>query len=602
MKNPQKPLTGTLAPALDWSRDGTPASNDFDDIYFSVDGGLEETQNVFLKANNLPQRWMERETFYIGELGFGSGLNFLACWALWQSTASHNSRLHFISIEAYPWRADDLEQALRHFPELSEYSDELITQWPGQVKGVHRLHFGHVSLTLMHMDVDAALAQYDGPRIDAWFLDGFSPAKNPQMWSSSIFKSLASLSANGATIGTFTGAGHVKRGLQEAGFDVERKTGFGRKRHRLEAQYSSHNEKNEPSKTVTPPIIIGSGIAGASIAKAFSRRGIKPVLIDPAPDLSNAASGNLAALVMPRLDLQDRPESRFFLNAFLYATRVYQQGGHVLQTGAVQLAKSEDEQARFEKVSAQSALSTFDMHLITKDEAEQFLDLQINPPYSGLKFPRAQTIDPLATIKLFTRMCKMKQARVSKIDLQDSEWVVMDENNQEIARSAQVFVTAGADILELAGLDKLPVRFTRGQISWGDCDTVPNQPVTFGGYALKHRGGIMLGATHDHVSAGQTGITRPEDDQENIEKFEALTGRKISSAKMKSRAGIRVTTKDTLPISAQLKPGLFVMTGLGSRGFMMAPLLGEALVCEALGELLPLTLDTKMRFGTREKT
>jgi tRNA 5-methylaminomethyl-2-thiouridine biosynthesis bifunctional protein len=598
----QNPLTGTPAPSLDWSRDRTPASTKFDDIYFSVDGGLEESQNIFLKANNLPERWMECEIFCIGELGFGSGLNFLACWDLWQQTAPSHARLHFISIEAYPWTAEELKQALQHFPDLSEFSDQLIAQWPGQVKGLHRLHFDNISLTLMHMDVDEALNQYDGPGIDAWFLDGFSPEKNPKMWSPAIFSSLARLSADGATIGTFTVAGHVRRGLQDAGFTVVRKPGFSRKRHRLEAHYKAVHDFEGPPKKGVSPIIIGLGIGGASIAKAFARRGIKPMLIEPAPDLSNAASGNPAALVMPRLDLQDRPESRFFLNAYLYATRTYDQDGHVLQTGAVQLAKSEDEQKRFEKVAAQSALPQTEMQLILKEDAEKFLGLPIDPPFSGLKFLRAQTIDPIATINLFTKACERIEARISKIINQEGEWVVSDDKNNEIARSPHVFVTAGADILQISGLDNLPVRFTRGQISWGTTDTIPDQPVTFGGYAMKYKNGIMLGATHDHVDAGQSGCIRVEDDQQNIDKFETLTGQKIDLLKPKSRAGIRVTTKDTLPISTQLNPGLFVMTGLGSRGFMMAPLLGEALVCQALGEISPLTIDTKMRFGTREKT
>ena len=600
MSSSQNPLTATLKPALDWSRDTAPASTDFDDIYYSVDGGLEETRNIFLKGNHLPTRWLNRETFCIGELGFGSGLNFLACWQLWQATASTNSHLHFISIEAYPWSADDLEQALNYFPEVSEFASDLMAQWPGQVKGLHRLHFGNVHLTLMHMDVKAALDQYDGPGFDAWFLDGFSPAKNPEMWSDEIFKSIARLSADGATIGTFTVAGEVRRGLQTAGFDVERKKGFARKRHRLEAHITKESP-TRPKISTDAPVIIGSGIAGASIAKAFVRRGITPIVIEPAPELSNAASGNPVALVMPRLDLQDRPESRFFLNAYLYATRVYAQDGHVMQTGAMQLANSSDEQSRFEKVAAQSALSPIDMRLISKDDAEQYLGLPIAPSFSGLEFSRAQAIDPIATIKSFTNSGDKKQATVSKIVRQTDEWLVLDSENLEIARSSHIFVTAGADILALSELETLSVRFTRGQISWGASDITPAQPVTFGGYAVKYKDGVMLGATHDHVEAGQSGMTRREDDQKNIDSFEALTGQKISIKNLKSRAGVRVTTKDTLPISVQLKPGLFVMTGLGSRGFMMAPLLGEALVCEALGEPSPLTLETKMRFGTREK-
>jgi len=416
MKTPQNPLTGTPPPALDWSRDHTPASHTFDYIYFSVDGGLEETQNIFLKANAFPDRWMDKHVFNICELGFGSGLNFLACWDLWAKSAPKSHRLHFISVEAFPWSIDDLHNALQHIPTLSHLAEQLIINWPDQVKGVHRLHFDNITLTLMHMDVRDALAQYDGPGIDAWFLDGFSPAKNPDMWSSEIFEHLARLSADGATVGTFTVAGDVRRGLQNAGFEVEKKPGFGRKRHRLQARYIAKTPRPPSAKLSSRPIIIGSGIAGASIAHAFSHRDIPPIVIDPSLDLSNAASGNPAALVMPRLDLQDRPESRFFLNAYLYATRAYSNAGQVLQTGAVHLAKSEDEHTRFEKIAAQSALSAMDMRLVSKDEAELFLGQTIAPPFKGLLFERAQTIDPKATIESFTKEAKTMQDQVSEIE------------------------------------------------------------------------------------------------------------------------------------------------------------------------------------------
>ncbi|NNC38180.1 MAG: FAD-dependent oxidoreductase [Acidimicrobiales bacterium] len=601
MNKAQNPLTGTPAPALDWSRDGTPASTSFDDIYFSVDGGLEETENVFLKGNDLPNRWLGCETFCIGELGFGSGLNFLACWNLWQDTARPDARLHFISIEAYPWSADDLRKALNHFPELADYAEPLINQWPGQVKGMHRLHFGKVNLTLIHMDVERALAQYQGPDIDAWFLDGFSPAKNPDMWSPAVLEALGKLSADSATIGTFTVAGDVRRGLQKAGFAVERKPGFGRKRHRLEARYIK-TAKEKPDHVIdSAPIIIGAGIAGASIAHAFSRRGINPVLIDPAPDLSNAASGNPAALVMPRLDLQDRPESRFFLNAYLYAVQLYEKDGDTLQTGAVHLAKSSDEQNRFEKIAAQAALPASDMQLISKEEVEQYLNLTITPPYSGLKFPHALTIDPLETITSFTAKCTKICKKATNIVRKGNDWTVLDDNEDELARSSVIFITSGADLKAISGINELPVRFTRGQIVWGESEVVPGQPITYGGYALKYANGLMLGATHEHVECGQLTDVRTEDDDENIKNFEALTGQSVPLSQTKSRAAVRVTTKDTLPISTEIEPGLFVMTGLGSRGFMMAPLLGEALVCEVLGEPLPITRLTKMRFGTREK-
>jgi len=262
-----KPLTQCDPPQLDWSRPEAPAATDFGDIYFSVDGGLDETETVFLKACGLPERWQSQRRFVIGELGFGSGLNFLAAWRMWDATKFKGGRLHFVSIEKFPFDAAQLEQALAAWPKLKKYSAELIKQWPGRVKGFHRLHFGDVTLTLIHDDISDALEELD-TQIDAWFLDGFSPAKNPDMWSAEIMQKLAALSASGARLGTFTVAGAVRQALTEAGFAVEKKEGFGRKRHRLEGRF-----RGDPQEASAPeaPTIIGAGIAGASLVKAFAR-------------------------------------------------------------------------------------------------------------------------------------------------------------------------------------------------------------------------------------------------------------------------------------------------------------------------------------------
>ena len=590
MSTGPKPLTAPPAPNLDWSRDGTPASSSFNDIYFSVDGGLEETAAVFLKACNLPKAWEDEPVFVIGELGFGSGLNFLAAWDLWNKTAGPEQCLHFVSVEAYPWPAEDLRKALGAWPELKPLAEQLIDLWPGQVKGVHRLHFGNVTLTLFHEDIDRALGNMDA-RMDAWFLDGFSPAKNPDMWSQAVFDKLAALSNPGAMIGTFTVAGHVRRGLAQAGFNVSKKPGFGRKRERLEAIYPGAPEPEKPSKYA--PVILGSGIAGAYLAQSFSRRGVAPILIDPETDLASAASGNPTGLVMPRLDLQDRPESRFFLAAYLYALAQYENAGAVQTQGILHLAKSDNDKTRFDKLSAQAPLPPHHLKRVDALQSAKISGLNIDQSMGGLYFPHAQTIDPKAAITAWTKNCTRITDCAAKILRQDGLWHVQNSGGEILAVTDKLFVTVGANILDLAELD---VRFTRGQICWGDAENLPRTTLTYGGYCAPFKNGLLLGATHDHVGPGQNTDTRPEDTQANIDEFVTLCGADIDAKKWKSRAAIRVTTKDTLPIAYQKEEGLFVMSGLGSRGMMMAPLLGEALVCKALGEPAPLCAATKLRF------
>jgi len=562
----QNPLTQCDPPALDWSRPGTPAAADFGDIYFSVDGGLEETETVFLKGCGLPEDWQNRVRFVIGELGFGSGLNFLATWRMWEATKPKGGRLHFISVEKFPFNAEQLKQALAAWPKLKHYSAQLIEKWPGRVKGFHRLHFGDVTLTLIHDDISCALDELDA-KIDAWFLDGFSPAKNPDMWSPDIMQKLAALSASGARLGTFTVAGSVRQALSEAGFTVTKKEGFGRKRHRLEAKFPGEH-KAKPS--LSAPTIIGAGIAGASLVKAFKRRGITPIVIhDPEHP---AASHNAAALVKPRLDLQDRPESRFFLSSYLYALEAYR--GQSLMEGIMHLPKTEAETARLTKLTSQAPLPS--VHFEFDEENNE------------LKLNRSLVINPKAVLDNW-----LKDTPLS--------------TSQKIDNGLTLFA-AGYGVKALLTRYNLPLRYSRGQLTWAEAKL--DRPLTYGGYALPLKKGVLLGATHQHWETGNPFTVKAKDDTENLEGFETFTDLKAVKAKQASRASIRVNTADTLPLMGEIEKGIWVLSGLGSRGFVFAPLLAEAIVSKICGDPLPISktvwdkfgLEYRTRFSAREKS
>ena len=587
-----KPLTATPPAQLTWSEDGEPVAQEFDDVYFSVDGGLAETKAVFLQGCGLPEAWADKSVFVIGELGFGSGLNFLAAWDLWHRTAKPKQRLHFLSVEAFPLSKQQLIRALDLFPSLKPYADQLITKWPDRVKGVHRLEFGAVVLTLFHNEIEPALSSTDA-RINAWFLDGFSPAKNPDMWSDTVFNHMARLSAPGAKLATFTVAGNVRRGLSDAGFSVEKKPGFGRKRERLEATFKGTSSPPKITAKPTTPIIIGGGIAGASIAYALHLRGITPILIEPHEDRKTAASGNPAGLVMPKLDLQDRPESRFYNAAYLYALKLYAKHGTVFSEGVLHMATSEKEAERFAKIAAYQALPEHEMRAVTRGEAESMLGHKINTQYGGLYFPSAQTISPLASTQSLSKNCTHIQACAAQIKYRNGVWHVLDGAGELLAKTDVLFVCNGANIQDLWLAD---VRFTRGQICWGD-SAQSGKALIAGNYAAPYENGMLLGATHDHVGAGENTQTNADDSAEIITQYAANTGQSITNKSWQSRAAVRVTTRNTLPIAGQAENGLFILSGLGSRGLMMAPLLGEALVCKALGESSPLDIKTQMRFG-----
>lgn len=210
---------------------GAPRSKEFDDVYFSADDGLAESEHVFLDGNRLPRGWQERDRYVICETGFGTGLNFLAAWKRFEDTAGPGQKLDFISFEKYPLDAEEIRLHLHPWAEFFEgYLSRMVQLYPALMPGFHRLALNErVSLTLVFDDVNIALPRLE-TRVDAWFLDGFKPSSNPDMWSEQVFAHMARLSKPGTRLATFTAAGKVRRGLEAVGFAVEKVPGFGRKR------------------------------------------------------------------------------------------------------------------------------------------------------------------------------------------------------------------------------------------------------------------------------------------------------------------------------------------------------------------------------------
>lgn len=549
-----RPLTQTQPASLDWSLAGTPAATAFADIYFSTDGGLEETRTVFLEGCGLPERWKSQSVFTIAELGFGSGLNFLAAWQIWDDSTQPTQRLHFVSIEKFPFDRVELARALSAWPELQKYSTQLIAAWPGRVKGIHRLNFGAVTLTLVHEDAVTALGQLDTLKADAWFLDGFSPSNNPAMWSEDVMTGLAQACAPGARLATFSVAGAVKRALKQAGFNVRKMPGFGSKRHRLEADYLGDAPLSQPK--IERALIVGAGIAGRSLAHALTARHIPFDIIDD--HAHPAASGNPAALVKPRFDLQDRPESRFFLSAYLHALRSYPEAA-ILERGIRQIPKTEKEATRFKKLAAQSPLG--DGHL----------DWRLGE----LWIESAIVIDPS---KIFDRF-----------EIRNETY----ETAQQRSEYSHILIAAGYGIKSLA--PDLGVRFSRGQLSWAE--PVWEEAVAYGGYAINMDKSALIGATHDRLDARSPFELREEDDAKNLSALAAISDRTVKALPRESRASVRVTTPDTLPLMAKFGENIWALTGLGSRGFTFAPLLAETLIANICGEVGPLDKVFRAKFS-----
>ena len=285
------PWQGAATAALSWDVDDSPYSDQFGDMYYSPKDGLAESCHVFLIGNGLLGRWqdLDSQTFTIAETGFGTGLNFLATWELWCRSNMENKRLHYVSIEKFPLEEAALRRALAAWPALAELSDQLLRDYPPPLPGCHRLLFdaGRVCLDLVIEDVAVALTgleEVQNLSVDAWYLDGFAPARNPAMWTGAIFRGMAQLSHSGTVFSTFTAAGDVRRGLQEAGFTVEKIPGFGRKREMLRGEFTGEQAptdyKSTPWHIAAAPvvaertaIVLGAGLAGAGVAAALAGRG-----------------------------------------------------------------------------------------------------------------------------------------------------------------------------------------------------------------------------------------------------------------------------------------------------------------------------------------
>jgi tRNA 5-methylaminomethyl-2-thiouridine biosynthesis bifunctional protein len=576
-------MTGTPIPfqsPLTWTEDGLPRSRLFDDVYFSAEDGLAETRAVFLQGCGLPDAWSGRRSFVIGELGFGSGLNVAALLDLWRQTRPRGAHLHIFSIEAHPLTAQEAERALAHWPQIADAAQTLVRAWPGRSRGRHRIDLpGYdATLDLAVMDVVEALEGWSG-KADAWFLDGFAPARNPQMWTSPVLALVGARSAPGARAATFTVAGQARRGLAEAGFAVEKRPGFGRKRERLEARLPG-----APVDLGEPHIaIIGAGIAGASAARAARALGACTGVFE-ADRPGAGASGNPAALVTPRLDAGLGEGAVLFARAWARAVRLYDHvPGAVLARGVLQLAPTARDHERFARIAGSDLFEPGDLAMLPVEESSARLG-EAAP--AALDQAAALTVDPAPILAAWAG--QVATARVAALHRDGNAWRLCDADGRTLAETDAVIVAAGA----VAGvlMPGLPVQPVRGQASW-TAGGEGSAAAAWGGYVLPTRDGVLFGATHDRGDSGCD--AREADDRRNLkalaEALPALASR-LRSAPLSGRASVRATTPDRLPLAgAAGADGLFVLGGLGSRGFALAPLLAEHVVALALGAPSPIS-------------
>jgi tRNA 5-methylaminomethyl-2-thiouridine biosynthesis bifunctional protein len=569
---------------LAWSDDGQPRSRLYGDVYFSTEDGLAESRAVFLAGCGLPEAWAGRRRFVVAELGFGTGLNILALLDLWRRSRRPGQQLHIFTTEAHPLEADEAALAHANWPELADLSAILVGAWPGRARGVHRLDLPDLAATLDVAigEAGGALADWSG-RADAWFLDGFSPALNPAMWRDELMALVGQRSAPGARAATFTVAGQVRRALAAAGFEVNKRPGFGRKRERLEAVFPGQAHDAPPRRIA----VVGGGVAGAALCRAVRALGGETILVE-ARGLGAGASGNPAALVTPRLDAGLGAPAELFARAFSRAVDLYEQEtlDAVIARGVLQLARTPRDAARFARIAAADLFEP-DALAVTDD---------------GLSQRSALTLEPARVLAAWAPPPIL--AQVAALERCDEVWVLRDGAGQEIAQAEAVIVAAGLDARTL--LPDLPLSAVRGQTTWAEVEEPP-RAMAWGGYAAPMRAGVLFGATHDRGE--EACDLRAEDHARNLATLsEELPGlaAALRDRPLQGRASIRATTPDRLPLAGQVADGLYVLGGLGSRGFSFAPLLAEHVAALALGAPSPVgasqaQLVDPARFRTRPR-
>lgn len=573
------PLT---PPDIDWTADGQPVSRAYGDVYFSREDGLAEARAVFLAGCGLPEAWAGRKHFSVAELGFGTGLNILALLELWSQTRPADSHLHIWSVEAHPLSGEVLAASHRAWPELAAFSQSLLDAWPPSTPGLHRIDLPafHATLDLAFGEATTMLDSWTGQG-DAWFLDGFAPATNPDMWSERVLGLVAARSAPAARAATFTVAGQVRRGLAAGGFEVSKRPGHGRKRERLEAVMPGvASEPARPERVA----VIGAGIAGASLVRAFNQIGVRPTLIE-AEHPGAGASGAPAGLVTPWLDAGLSPTAVLAAQAFHRASGLYRREvpQAVLQTGVLRLSRDDADMSRLVRIAGQAIWPADSLRPATQDEVAVQLDEDQARP--GLWLCDGLVVEPASILAAWLAGAERLSGRV--VDVTPGATVgVRLADGQQLTFDA-VVIAAG---WESARIGVGPLSPVRGQVAWVDGIEAGRGAVWGPGYAVPTRSGTLVGATHER---GQTDReVDPGSSRILLDRLSAVRPKlaaALVASDLSARVAIRATTPDHRPLCGPSGPGVWMLTGLGGRGFVWAPLLAEHLVAEICATTSPLS-------------
>ena len=589
--------------------DGTPRSPRYGDVYHSADSGPGQARHVFLGGNGLPARWAGARDFTILELGFGLGVNFLATWRAWRDDPARPRALHYVAIDKHPPSRDDLRAALARHGDLADLAHALVDRFPPGLPGTHVRAFddARLRLTLVFDDVETALRRL-GAVADAIYLDGFAPARNPQMWSPRVLRGVARHARRGATVATWSAARPVRDGLRDAGFEVERRDGFGAKRDMLAGRHAPRGEApaEDAYDGERHALVVGAGLAGASAAASLAERGWRVTVVDGAPAPASGASSMLAGTFHPIVTRDDSLLARLTRAAFLHALDRWRDADIAwARCGVLQLARRHVDEERFTSDARDWPAS----YVEAVDAAEGARRSGLPVARAGLWYPDGGWARAPSIVASWLRHATFVGGRrVASLARHGATWRAIDESGTAIADAPVVVLANAADLARLTPIGA-PIRSVRGQASYlpaGALDA-PRAVVIGHGYVLPPVDGrVVAGASYD------VGSDLPAPDvashEGNLARLRALAPAlrvDVDAATLDGGVGFRAVAGDRMPLIGGLpdlassgrgdrvatRPGLYAIGAFGSRGLTYAALAGEILAAQVDGGPLPVESD-----------
>ncbi|MGE8659416.1 MAG: tRNA (5-methylaminomethyl-2-thiouridine)(34)-methyltransferase MnmD [Achromobacter sp.] len=623
MSSSYVPLTPAVAGFDAQGRLYSPA---YGDVYHSPSGALGQAEHVFLRGNGLPQRWRGRDAFTVCETGFGLGLNFLALWRAWRDDPRRARRLHMLSLEAHPFSREDLAALLaRHAPEpLAALATQLAAQWPPLLPGLHRLEFedGAVTLTLGFGDAQALAPRLAG-RVDAFFLDGFAPERNPRMWEAPLLKDLARLAAPGATVATWACTGALRRALQEAGFAARRAPGYGGKWHMTvgTAAPGSAAAPGAVAEGARHAVVVGAGLAGAGIAQGLALRGWRVTVLDAGLARGVAAhAGHVAAALTPVLARDDNARARLSRAGSGRALARWSglPGGAAPRVcGTVQLDRDAGRAAALADTLATLAFPAGWVRAVSRDEASGLAGLPL--ARGGVFFGQGMLIQPSELIPalLATPGVEVVPAIVARVARAADGWHALDAAGVPLARAGHVILANAFGAQQVLAASELlaPLpRVAQMHALAGEVTLVPAAALGGGprcvvggeGYLLPDTGpGCVAGSTYVH--GAREARIGADGQRVTLDKAAGLLGEDFPAfhalvpGSLPGWAGWRAVLPGRLPAVGELShaPGLWLAAGYASRGLSWSALMGDLIAARLCGEPSPLEADLSQLIAPR---